>query len=238
MPRTTTLAAGAAEPRTAPRRPTAARLSFVSGGLFLVLLAILHPLRPDVDPSWNVISAYGLGPLGWVMGLAFASLGLACASLVVGLWPHARAKLGRFGLVLLALAAFGCVVAAAFPTDPITTSMEDATTAGQLHSAGASLGGLIPLASILLAWALSKNPRWASARKSIWLATAVVWVGELALIVALATMVPEDGRLGPDVLVGWPNRLMIVTSCAWLMVVARHAAASSGEPEPQVSAGA
>jgi hypothetical protein len=34
-------------------------------------------------------------------------------------------------------------------------------------------------------------------------------------------MLPQnDGRFGPDVSIGWPNRLLLVAYDAWLMVVA------------------
>jgi hypothetical protein len=46
--------------------------------VFLILLAALHFLEPDFDPSKDPISEYELGRCGWVMALAFFSLGLRC----------------------------------------------------------------------------------------------------------------------------------------------------------------
>jgi hypothetical protein len=53
--------------------PTAARLSFAATTLFLVLLAALHLFKPELDPSWHVISEYAIGRYGWLMVLAFLS---------------------------------------------------------------------------------------------------------------------------------------------------------------------
>ena len=44
-----------AKPVAASSR-TAARLSFAAAGTFLVLLATLHLIKPEFDPSWRVIS--------------------------------------------------------------------------------------------------------------------------------------------------------------------------------------
>jgi hypothetical protein len=210
----------------------AARLSFAAAGLFLFLLATLHVVRPDVDPDWTVISAYALGEHGWMMSAAFASLGLAYASLVAAVWSHAHTRTGRLGLALLISCAVGLAMAAIFPTDPITATADQATAQGHLHGAGAALAGLTPLAAILVTWGLSRNPEWSAIRRSLWVATAIAWLGEGVFIASLAAMVPADGRLGPDVFIGWPNRLMIVTYCVWLMVIARRAAARSSERAP------
>jgi len=225
---TTIAAPPVAERSAASSSSTAARLSLAAAGLFVLLLAVLHLVRRDLDPSWTVISAYALGEQGWMMTAAFASLGVACASLVAAVWPQTTTKADRLGLVLLSVSAIGFALAALFPSDPITASADEATTRGQLHNLGAMLGGNIPVAALLLAWRLPRDPVWRSARRSLWLAAAVAWLGQIVFVASLATMLPADGRLGPDVLIGWPNRLMIVAYCACLMIVASRAASRSG----------
>ena len=45
----------------------------------------------------------------------------------------------------------------------------------------------------------------------------------LLLLASLARMLPaHGGAFGPDVLIGLPNRLMIITHCAWLMLAAAY----------------
>jgi hypothetical protein len=48
------------------------------------------------------------------------------------------------------------------------------------------------------------------------------------LVVMFATIAimfqRKDSRFGPDVWIGWPNRLLVVAYCGWLTVVARHVA--------------
>ncbi len=96
---------------------TAARISFAASAAFLALLAALHLLRPELDPSWRFISEYELGAHGWLMRLAFLSLALSRGALCVAVSrlqrspevdhpcssepdharsePRARARIGR-----------------------------------------------------------------------------------------------------------------------------------------------
>ena len=49
----------------------AAQLSLVAVGAFSLLLVLLHVLKPEIDPSWRMISEYEIGRYGWAMRLAF-----------------------------------------------------------------------------------------------------------------------------------------------------------------------
>jgi hypothetical protein len=49
---------------------TAARLSFASAATFVVLLAALHFIKPELDPSWHFISEFAIGDHGWMMVVA------------------------------------------------------------------------------------------------------------------------------------------------------------------------
>ena len=198
-----------------------AGIATIGSAGFLGLLGALHVLKPDVDPSWAVISAYALGDYGWLMTLAFAAMAAACAALCLQLRPSARSVPGRIGLVVLAVSAVGFTMAAIFPTDPITVPVGRETGRGQLHAAGAMLGGVIPIAALALSWDLSRRAGWERARFWLWAATAAAWVGDLVFIGAMAVMLPRgDGALGPNVLIGWPNRLMIATYCIWVATAA------------------
>ena len=45
----------------------AARLSIAAAGACLLLLASLHVLSPEFDPSFRVVSEYANGQYGWVL---------------------------------------------------------------------------------------------------------------------------------------------------------------------------
>ncbi|MFM7249795.1 MAG: hypothetical protein ACKO5R_07855 [Planctomycetaceae bacterium] len=49
-------------------------------------------------------------------------------------------------------------------------------------------------------------------------------LGFLVAFVSIATLAARSGGVfGPDVPVGWPNRVGILSGCVWLVIVARDA---------------
>jgi hypothetical protein len=204
--------------------PTAARLSFAGAATFAILLAALHFIKPELDPSWHFISEYAIGDYGWTMVLAFLSLAFSYVSLFSALRSQLQTIAGRIGLALLLVSALGLTIAAIFTTDPITVSENTVTTEGTLHNFGGTLGIAMPFAAVLVGWKLARNPAWSSARRPLLWATGLALVVFLASFVSLGVMVSQSGgEFGPDVLVGWPNRIEIVAYSVWLMVVARQA---------------
>lgn len=207
---------------------TAARLSFAAAAAYLVLLAALHFIKPELDPSWRVISEYALGDYGWMMALAFLSLAVSCVGLFVAIRSQTRTIGGKIGLAFLLAAAAGLIIAAIFPTDPITASRDELTTHGNLHGLGAALGTGFPIAATLIGLSLARNQAWSTARRSLFWAAGLAWVGFLAFALSMVVLFPDDGTFGPDMPIGWPNRFMIVAYSVWLMVVAWRALRLSG----------
>jgi uncharacterized protein DUF998 len=211
-----------AKPAAAVLR-TAALLSFTGAATFVILLAALHFIKPEIEPSWRVISEYALGAYGWIMVLAFVSLALSCVSLFVAIRLQTRTMGGKIGLAFLLVAAAGLIIAAIFTTDPITASRDELTTHGFLHGLGAALGTGFPIAATLIGWSLARNRAWSSARLSLAWSAGLTWIGFLVFALSMAFMFPDDGTFGPDVLIGWPNRFMIAAYSVWMMVVAWQA---------------
>jgi len=188
----------------------------------LVLLAALHVIKPEFDPSWRMVSEYAIGEHGWVMRLAFLSLAFSFASLFVAIRSQTRTVGGRIGLAVLLASAAAMSAAAVFAIDPIAASKDELTTHGNLHALASMIGvpGL-PVAAVLISRGLARNQAWSSARRSLLWSANLTWISVLLIVLTLAVMLPQaGGKFGPDVLIGWPNRLMIVAYCAWLMVVA------------------
>ena len=92
-----------------------------------------------------------------------------------------------------------------------------------MHGLGGMLGiPVMPVAVALVSWALiRRNRASASMRAWLWMTVGLVWLSFVALV--LLAFVVAKGTLGPDVLIGWPNRLFIIGGSLWLMVVAWHA---------------
>lgn len=193
--------------------PSAARLAFAASAAFVLLLAALHVLKPDLDPSWRFISEYELGDYGWVMRAAFFCLALSCFSLGVALFSQVRSIAGYLGLALLLLSAAGMTIAGIYVPDRVN----------KLHEVGAMLDN-VPFAALLINWSLSRNAAWSPARRMLLWTAGLPLLGLVVFVVSMIIMLPRNGgQPGPDVLVGWPNRLMILAHCAWLMPVAWHA---------------
>jgi hypothetical protein len=213
--------AAAVRPVTAISLP-AARLSLLCGALFVVLLAALHFVRPDLDPSWRVISEYALGKYGWMMTVAFLALGLSAISLFVAIRSQVGNLLGKIGLAFLLVGAAGPILAGLFTTDPITVPMDEVSSSGMLHSTGALLTDGILIAATLLTLSLLRvNPNWSAVRTPLVLATVLAWVFAVAFTASMAILLPANGgQLGPQVTVGWQGRLSIVAYAAWLMTAA------------------
>ena len=134
------------------------RWSFWAGITFIILLALLHVIKSDIEPSWNFISEYQVGRFGWLMSLAFVSLGSSCLFLAIALWKEVN-LVGKIGIVMMLLSSAGMFMAAIFKTDPLNTSPELVTQSGMLHQWGAMLDQ-IPFAALLITIALFRKKEW------------------------------------------------------------------------------
>ncbi|WP_018268507.1 DUF998 domain-containing protein [Methylosinus sp. LW4] len=135
----------------------AAFVSSVGTSMFLVILAVLHVVRPDLDPSWRFISEYELGPLGWLMHVAFICLAVGAAGVAFAVVSQARSIASYVGTALLLISAAGMALARVVAPD----------SKSRIHDIGAMLD-LVPFAALAIAWNLSRNAMWASTRVSLW----------------------------------------------------------------------
>lgn len=171
---------------------TAAKLSFAAAALFLVLLAALHFIKPEFDPSWRMISEYEIGRYGWVMQGAFISQAVSCVALFVAVLSQARTIGGRIGLALLLLSATGLTIAAFSVADYITATSDQLTAHGNMHGLGATLGiPSLPIAAVLISLSLGRNPAWSSTRRSLLWVAHLTWISVLVMFVPLLVLLPR-----------------------------------------------
>jgi hypothetical protein len=197
------------------------RVAFGTGAAGLLLLVGLHFAKPDLAPSWHMVSEYAIGSHGWLMTACFAMLAISCVSLLVALVPLTGSLLGWFGLAFLLITACAYGLAAIFPTDPITVGPDQASAAARMHALAFAIGvpGFI-LASQLISFALVGNPLWDNFRLAAFSFAHLNWIGLGLMVAIIAIMLPKAGGFGPEVLIGWPNRLMFVTYFGWLVTSA------------------
>lgn len=180
------------------------------------LIALLHLVKPELDPSWRFLSEYSVGANGWLMKLAFFSWAIGCLGLFVALGRKTaplRATIGRW---LLPVVAIALVAAALFDQDPMTA--REASTHGMLHALS-SLVGIpgVPIAAMLL----SADRRCGGL---VVLLANLTWVCLLLMAGYIGWAMGSAGGFGPDVHAGWLNRLVVCAYIAWQFALARRLA--------------
>ena len=202
----------------------AARVSFAAAAAFVVLFAVLHVIKPELDPSWRMGSEYAIGDYGWVMRIAMFALALSCAALFAALRSEIETTGGRIALGLLLVNAAALVVGGTFVVDPVTTKPPDMTTHGILHSAaGAIFTFGFPIAGVLLGRSLGRRQAWRSAMQSIRWTAHFMWISVAVTLVHIITVLSSGRVFGPGSWNGWLNRLTVLSFCAWLMTVSWRA---------------
>jgi hypothetical protein len=199
-----------------PSAPTLRIATWGALGL-LAIVALLHLVKPELDPSWRFISEYAIGPFGWLMTLGFLAWAASCLALSIAVRPLMTNARGRAGAWLLAVVAVALVVAGIFPQDPVTTAPGQGTTAGMLHAV-ASMVGIpgIPIAAVLISSGLPAG------RGAVRLAAHLTWISLALMIAYLAFAVPRAGGFNASVHAGLMNRLVVLTYIAWQLLLARR----------------
>ena len=89
----------------------------------------------------------------------------------------------------------------------------------------------LPIAAVLISLSLVRKQAWASTRRLLLWTAHLTWISVLVMFASMFIMLGQtQGKFGPDVPIGWPNRLVVLAYCAWLMTLSWRAA--------RVSAGA
>ncbi len=75
----------------------ASGVSLVASGIFVILLASLHAVEPEIDPSWRFVREHVFGACGWTMLIAVISLGVSCLASVLAIRCDVQAVGGMIG---------------------------------------------------------------------------------------------------------------------------------------------
>mgnify|MGYP003286658110 CR=1 FL=1 len=184
-----------------------ALLAFVGIVDFLLNVAVLHFLRPDVNPVLEPMSNYAVGPYGFLFTAADIGLGLAALALTFGLYlsiaPPGRSYVGLF---LLGLYGVSVLLAGIFPIDV----GGEAATFGIIHNIVGNISFFgFPIAVILLSLGMGKDERWRSFRPP-----ALVVAFAVVLTVILTIVGSNIGLFGVT------QRIANATQLLWILLVA------------------
>ena len=188
------------------------------GVSFLIILFLLHFLKPELDPAWRMISEYEIGRIGWMMRFAFFFWGTSVFAILVTIWPFLQ-TISRLGFILIVIALFGAGI---FKTNPITDN-----TPNWVNTIHALCGAIViftfPIVATLAISNLLHSQLWSVHQSVLIFGTVLTWIGIVAFfssIIISRILEPSAGVFGPHIYLGWPNRFMVVTYIAWAMIVA------------------
>jgi hypothetical protein len=203
------------------------RLAIASSVAALLFLASLHVLSPELNPAWRMVSEYANGSYGWVLALMFGTWALSSWALALAVWSQVRTMAGKVGLVFLIAAGIGEAMASVFDIRH------------PLHSVAATIGiPSLAVAALLMSVSLAHNPVWAPAKKALLWTAHATWVSLVLMAGAFALFIATYKQAGGDMSAGtaitalpasviawtgWANRLLIITYCVWVMMVAWQA---------------
>ena len=205
----------------------AAILAIGSAVAALALLASLHELSPEYSPAWRMVSEYANGHFAWVLSLMFAAYGLSSLALAFAIRSEVRSRKGKIGLAALVISGIGQAAAAVFDLNQVL-----------LHELAGVLGIVaLPIGAMLIGVALARTPEWANNRgQLLWAAnltwiSLVLWMASFAVMVAtfmhalgtLPSTPPQQVPPGVVAVVGWTNRLLVVSAWVWVTIVAWNA---------------
>lgn len=200
-------------------------VSILSGLLALVHLIALHLLSPQFDPSFRMISEYALGEYGSVLSGFFYTWALSTFALLFVVGPLIKGVWGKIGLVCLFLAGVGMTMGGLYDLRH------------PLHGAAFALGvPALPIAAVLISKSLVRLKGWTSHKTLVMWTAHATWISLIFMAVTLALMIytftqsgakmdstPRvdmtlpDGVIG---IVGWFNRLLVVSYIVWVVKVA------------------
>ena len=190
-----------------PLNLSAARLAIGAATAVLILLASLHGLSPEFDPSWRVVSEYANGRYGWVLSLMFASWAVSSWALTAAVRPQLDRTIGgKIGLGLLMAAGIGQAMASVFDINH------------PLHELAGIIGVFsLPLAAMLISVRLMRTKIFSGSKRVLLWTANLTWASLALLIGTLIAITRWHSRIH---LVGWANRFMVVIDCVWVVAVA------------------
>ena len=203
----------------------AARVATGAAVAAMLLLVGLHVLSPEFDPSWRVVSEYANGKYGWVLSLMFGAWALSQWAIALAISSQVKTRAGRIGLYLLIASGIGEAMASVFDINQ------------PLHNLAGAIGvPTMPVAATLIGVSFGRVPAWSAAKRSLVWTANLIWISLVSFIATMVLLVVTlhhaDGHMGAHIqqlpagviaVNGWANRLFVVTSCVWVITVARLA---------------
>jgi hypothetical protein len=191
----------------------AALMAMAAAALTVLLLATLHVLSPEFDPSRRVVSEYANGRYGWVLSLMFASWAISSWSLAVALWSQLKGIGGKVAVSFLVAAGVGEGMASFCDINH------------PWHNLAGMIGVLsLPIAAMGISLNLAGVDEWMRAKRVLLVTANLTWLSLLLMVIALFALVTRRRITPPGIeMIGWTNRAVVVAYCVWVATVAWQA---------------
>ena len=205
----------------------AAAIAMAATAAALALLAALHVLSPEFSPAWRMVSEYADGRYPSVLSAMFVAYGLSSLALAFAIRSQLKTLRGRIGLAALVVSGAGQTAAAAFDLNQPA-----------LHEMAGVLGIVaLPIGAALISQTLAREPGWSSAGRQLRWSAHLTWISVVLFVASfplmMATFVLALGGLpsapprelphGVVAIVGWTDRLLVLSAWAWVSIMAWHA---------------
>lgn len=193
-----------------PIPPRAPALSIASITMFLAAAVAVHGLRPELDGVQAQLSAYLVGPFGWLLQAGYVALAVGITLLAVDLnrvppAPHRSAA----PALLFAIGAVALVVTA---LAPMRFPNEDLRLVHLVHSTSAQAAFLFTTAAMVLqAWRLRHAPAWQRLAPTLLAGALACFAG--VWVLALASDLPR----------GLSQKVLVAGIVVWLTLAAQIA---------------
>lgn len=188
-----------------------ALIACISITLWLLILAVLHFIKPELKPSTTLVSEYAIKPKSWIMQAAFFCMAIGCFAFVLAAWSH----VSFVGLILLAIVGVGFAGAGIFITDPAFIGEGGQTRSGRLHVFFAFLViFLFPIMASIINMSISGNSTWALVHAWLPALLVMMWLSLVIFIIVSGLRVNNENAP-----VGYAERLLVVVYSLWLLVV-------------------
>jgi len=203
----------------------AAKLALLSGTIALAALFSLHFLSPEFNPSFRMVSEYALGKYEFVLTTFFFAWALSAFALFFAIRSQIKTLGGKIGLFFLLLAGVGMAMGGLFDVSH------------PLHGAAFGLGvpGL-PIAAVLITLSLVRQQGWDKHKKVLLWTANLTWISLILMAVTMFLFISsftQNGGVidttprveltlpeGTIAIVGWFNRLLVVTYIVWVIKTA------------------
>jgi hypothetical protein len=183
-----------------------------AASLWLIIILLLHFIKPELDPRTRMISEYARGPHGWIMQFAFFCMALSCGALAAALWALPLS----IGATLLAICSVGFAGAGVFVTDPVSLAQKAQTRSGALHVLFAFVVIVIfPVMATVVDMGTADKVASVPARHWLPALSALPWSGFLIFLSAALI----SGRR-PRTPLGYFERFLVLAYSLWLVAIA------------------